>query len=59
VCRSKLLRPDLVDRDRVLADLEGGAESLPDERFNALFALLTACCFFDEGPGAAAQASAA
>jgi asparagine synthase (glutamine-hydrolysing) len=58
VCRSKLLRPDLVDRDRVLADLEGGAESLPDERFNALFALLTACCFFDEDPRDAAQASA-
>lgn len=59
--RSKLLRPDLVERDDVLADLAGDPAALPAARFNALFALLTACCFFDEGAAAElpVQASAA
>lgn len=46
VCASPLLRGGLVDRRRVLADLEGDIAALAEDDVNSLFALLTACCFF-------------
>jgi asparagine synthase (glutamine-hydrolysing) len=56
VGRSRIPRVDLFDRASALADLEGDIAALPAARFNALFALLTTCCFFDEA--AATQLSA-
>jgi asparagine synthase (glutamine-hydrolysing) len=45
--RSPVLNPELVDRDRVLAALDGDIAALPSEAFGLLFLVLTTCCFFD------------
>ncbi len=49
VRQSALANDDLIDRDRAIAALTGDMFALPVHEMEALYLLLTTCCFFQDG----------